>query len=56
MLLYYKKFQKHIFYFIFIINFNFAYATQPKICMVLDVGGKNDKSFNQSAVEGLIKL
>lgn len=52
MLLYYKKFQKYFLFLFFIINFNFAYATQPKICMVLDVGGKNDKSFNQSAVEG----
>lgn len=27
----------------------------PKICLVLDKGGKDDKSFNQSAYEGLVK-
>lgn len=36
-----------------------SYASEktdlPKICLVLDKGGKDDRSFNQSAYEGFIK-
>ncbi len=34
---------------------SFAAKTEPKVCLVLDKGGKDDKSFNQSAYEGFIK-
>ena len=34
---------------------SFAATTEPKVCLVLDKGGKDDKSFNQSAYEGFLK-
>jgi basic membrane protein A and related proteins len=34
---------------------SFATGTEPKVCLVLDKGGKDDKSFNQSAYEGFVK-
>lgn len=49
---YRKKSLRYLVGLLFIINSNFVFATLPKICIVLDAGGKNDKSFNQSAVEG----
>jgi basic membrane protein A len=32
-----------------------AFSRDKKICLILDKGGKDDKSFNQSAYEGFIK-
>ncbi|MES2614388.1 MAG: BMP family ABC transporter substrate-binding protein [Bdellovibrionota bacterium] len=42
--------------FIFIVFFNAnALAEEPRVCLILDKGGKDDKSFNQSAYEGFLK-
>lgn len=31
------------------------FADSPRVCLILDKGGKDDKSFNQSAFEGFMK-
>lgn len=49
---FHKIIYKYFLCMFFLLKSDMVYANLPIICMVLDVGGKNDKSFNQSAVEG----
>lgn len=44
-----------LYIFTFISKNSDATTINPKICLILDKGGKDDKSFNQSAYEGFIK-
>ncbi|RDB36604.1 MAG: BMP family ABC transporter substrate-binding protein [Spirobacillus cienkowskii] len=40
---------------VFILFFSVSAHAVQKVCMILDRGGKDDKSFNQSAVEGFVQ-
>lgn len=53
-----KKFKIFFIISLFIFSSNSIALTEkigPKICLILDKGGKDDKSFNQSAYEGFLK-
>ena len=50
------KFNLKIFTFFIAVFFSFAVsAKSTRVCLILDKGGKDDKSFNQSAYEGFLK-